>query len=63
MKGDFFSETVICMVSVSRCVSEVVAALNNRLDINFPLSAVEVIETKRRFYQVARLPNVVGAVD
>ena len=36
---------------MSRCVEEVVSSLNNRLDtIKFPLTADELVNTKRKFY-------------
>ena len=49
---------------MSRCVSEVVSSINRRLNnITFPLSDVDVKRCKRKFHQIAGLPNVVGAID
>ena len=41
---------------MSRCVEEVVSSLSNRLDtIKFPLTAEELVNTKRKIYIISRL--------
>ena len=67
-KGNFYSETGdihgVSRSSVSRAIAEVVAALNQRLsNIQFPTNDAELLEIKRKFYQAAGIPNVIGAVD
>ena len=67
-KGFFFSETGdlhgVSRSSASRCVSEGVSSINRRLNnIAFPSSEVDVSSCKRKFHQIAGLPNVVGDID
>ena len=49
---------------MSRCVAEVVAAINNNMDnISFPTNDADIATQKRQFHRIAGLPNVVGAID
>ncbi|XP_052768749.1 putative nuclease HARBI1 isoform X2 [Mya arenaria] len=67
-KGEFYSEGGL-VHGVSRstvCVSvwQVVDAINQCVNnIKFPTTQADLASIKQKFYQVARMPNCIGAVD
>lgn len=67
-KADFFSEVGdlhgISKASMSLLLPRVCRALCQMLDnIRFPSSQQSINAIKQNFYDVARFPNVVGAID
>ncbi|CAC5377296.1 HARBI1 [Mytilus coruscus] len=67
-KGDFYSEVGdlhgISRASVSRCVMRVSHAIVRDIDnIKFPTTKAELSKIKKGFYNIAKVPNVIGAVD
>ncbi|XP_063446531.1 putative nuclease HARBI1 [Mytilus trossulus] len=67
-KGDFYSEVGdlhgISKASVSRCITRVSKAIVSEMDnIKFPSTEAEMNVIKRGFYRIAKVPNVIGAVD
>ncbi|CAG2196490.1 HARBI1 [Mytilus edulis] len=67
-KGDFYSEVGdlhgISKASVSRCITRVSKAIVSEMDnIKFPSTEAEMNVVKRGFYRIAKVPNVIGAVD
>ena len=64
-KGDFLSETAdlhgISKASASRCVEDVTSSICKRINnINMPRNNLGI---KEKFYKIAGLPNVIGAID
>ncbi|ESO87358.1 hypothetical protein LOTGIDRAFT_145999 [Lottia gigantea] len=67
-KGDFQSETEdihgVTKPSVSRSISAVCNSICNNMDnILFPNDTEELRRIKEEFYDMAQVPNVVGAID
>ena len=67
-KGRFFSEVAdlhgISTSSVSRAIAGVIPAINRHVNnIKFPMTNQDLLITKRKFFSLARFPNVIGAVD
>jgi hypothetical protein len=67
-KGGFLSEIAdlhgMCRSSASRCIASVTDSLNHRLpQIKFPTSIQEKTATKTAFFQIAGMPNIIGAID
>jgi hypothetical protein len=68
-QGAFYRATGDCLnlskASQSRCVFSVSKALAKRVNrfIKFPKTAEQLIQTKRQFYAIDSMPNVIGAID
>ncbi|XP_071631802.1 putative nuclease HARBI1 [Temnothorax longispinosus] len=60
--GDFGGIHKSTMCRIIKKVTEAIASLRPRY-INFPNSDQSLRDTKRRFYNIARFPKVVGAID
>ncbi|CAG2241473.1 HARBI1 [Mytilus edulis] len=67
-KGDFYSEVGdlhgISKASVSRCITRISKAIVSEMNhIKFPSTEDEINVVKREFYRIAKVSNVIGAVD